>query len=66
MSQAKAQGKDLEKKLEGYGKDAEKRLEETKRETGAGLSKAVDKFDKNVEEGASNAKSGISGWFGGK
>lgn len=27
--------------------------------------KAVDKFDKTVEEGAAKAKSGISGWFGG-
>ncbi|EJP67635.1 calcofluor white hypersensitive protein [Beauveria bassiana ARSEF 2860] len=28
--------------------------------------KAVDKFDKTVENGASKAKSGISSWFGGK
>ncbi|TQV94894.1 hypothetical protein V2A60_010013 [Cordyceps javanica] len=28
--------------------------------------KAVDKFDKTVEDGASKAKSGISSWFGGK
>ncbi|KAK2603691.1 hypothetical protein QQS21_004165 [Conoideocrella luteorostrata] len=27
--------------------------------------KAVDKFDKSVENGAAKAKSGISGWFGG-
>lgn len=27
--------------------------------------KAVDKFDKTVEDGAAKAKSGISGWFGG-
>ncbi|KAG5923681.1 hypothetical protein E4U60_005967 [Claviceps pazoutovae] len=27
--------------------------------------KAVDKFDKTVEDGASKAKSGISSWFGG-
>ncbi|OAA62960.1 hypothetical protein ISF_04836 [Cordyceps fumosorosea ARSEF 2679] len=28
--------------------------------------KAVDKFDKTVEDGAAKAKSGLSGWFGGK
>jgi hypothetical protein len=27
--------------------------------------KAVDKFDKTVEDGAAKAKSGVSSWFGG-
>lgn len=65
MSQAKAKGSEFEKKLEGYGKDAEKRLEETKQKTGADLNKAVDKFDRTVEDGAAKAKGGISSWFGG-
>ncbi|KAM3512577.1 hypothetical protein MY11210_003752 [Beauveria gryllotalpidicola] len=40
---------------EAYAKDAR-----------AEALKAVDKFDKTVENGASKAKSGISSWFGGK
>lgn len=42
-------------KTEAYVKDAR-----------AEALKAVDKFDKTVEDGASKAKSGISSWFGGK
>ncbi|KAL6815587.1 hypothetical protein GGI42DRAFT_111922 [Trichoderma sp. SZMC 28013] len=44
----------LRKDAEAYAKDAK-----------AEALKAVDKFDQKVEEGASKAKSGISGWFGG-
>jgi hypothetical protein len=37
-------------------------LEEARREG----NQAVDKFDKNVTEAASNTKSWFSGWFGSK
>jgi len=47
---AKAEGK-----MEAYGKDA-------KRDT----MQKIDAFDKTVEKKASEAKSGISSWFGGK
>lgn len=42
-------------RAEAYAKDAK-----------AAALKKVDEFDKKVEEGASKAKSGVSGWFGGK
>lgn len=42
-------------RAEAYAKDAK-----------AAALKKVDEFDKKVEEGASKAKNGVSGWFGGK
>ncbi|KID98942.1 calcofluor white hypersensitive protein, partial [Metarhizium majus ARSEF 297] len=44
----------IKSQTESYVKDAK-----------AEAIKAVDKFDKTVEDGAAKAKSGISGWFGG-
>lgn len=44
----------IKSQTESYVKDAK-----------AEAIKAVDKFDKKVEDGAAKAKSGISGWFGG-
>ncbi|KAL7789985.1 hypothetical protein V8C37DRAFT_385017 [Trichoderma ceciliae] len=44
----------LKSNAEAYAKDAKSEA-----------LKAVDKFDQKVENGASKAKSGISGWFGG-
>lgn len=65
MDYLKQQGNKLSSQASSYGKDAEKKLEDTRKETGASLTKAVDKFDSSVEKGASQAKSGISSWFGG-
>lgn len=45
--------------------DAEARAKEYKEKTGKELNQAIDKFDKTVEDKAAQAKSGISGWFGG-
>ena len=58
-----AQAKD---QAEGYRAGAADKLGEIRKETGAKLSGAVDKFDRSVEEGAAKSKSWISGWFGGK
>ncbi|KAM0264435.1 hypothetical protein ACHAQJ_000626 [Trichoderma viride] len=44
----------LKSNAESYAKDAKSEA-----------LKAVDKFDKKVEDGAAKAKSGVSGWFGG-
>ncbi|GAM85790.1 hypothetical protein ANO11243_037980 [Dothideomycetidae sp. 11243] len=70
---AKAKAADAEARLSGYANDASRRLENARQETGKGLNKAIDNFDKSVEdgaakiqEGASKAKGGISSWFGGK
>lgn len=51
---ADSKAKEARDQAEGYAKDAR-----------AEAIKAVDKFDKTVEDGASKAKSGISSWFGG-
>ena len=51
--------------MEKSTKDAEAKLEQSRKEAGSNLNQAVDKFDQSVTEGASKAKSGISGWFGG-
>ncbi|KAJ6789641.1 hypothetical protein PWT90_08273 [Aphanocladium album] len=53
--QADKQASQARHNAEAYVKDAK-----------AEALKAVDKFDKTVEDGASKAKSGISSWFGGK
>jgi len=49
--------------VKGYANEAERKLEQAKRDTANSLNKAVDTFDKKVEEGASQAKSGLSSWF---
>lgn len=46
--------------------EAEAKAKEYKDKTGKELMKGVDKFDATVEKKASEAKSGISSWFGGK
>ncbi|KAK5942614.1 hypothetical protein PMZ80_005179 [Knufia obscura] len=64
---------DAGKKFDQTKAEAERKLEEGRREardvaakTSAEFNKNVDKFDKEVTEGASKAKSGLSSWFGGK
>ena len=47
-------------------KEAESAAEDYRRKAGTEANKAIDKFDKTVEDKAAQAKSGISGWFGGK
>jgi GTP-binding protein EngB required for normal cell division len=47
-------------------RDAESKATEYKNKTGTELNKAIDKFDKTVEDKAAQAKGGISSWFGGK
>jgi len=63
VESAKAQGRQLESSVKGYANEAERKLEQAKRDTANSLNKAVDTFDKKVEEGASQAKSGLSSWF---
>ena len=50
----------MDKQASRAKSNAEAYAKETKAET----LKAVDKFDKKVEEGAAKTKSGVSGWFG--
>lgn len=69
MDEAIANARDttskVDAKLETYRKEAESKIDSARKEAGTELNKAVDSFDKNVTEGASKAKSGISSWFGG-
>ncbi|KAF2812372.1 uncharacterized protein BDZ99DRAFT_474553 [Mytilinidion resinicola] len=63
---AKAATNKVDAKLESYRASAEKKLDESRRETGAKLTSAVDTFDKTVEKKASETKGWLGGWFGGK
>ncbi|KAI9849888.1 MAG: hypothetical protein M1837_000102 [Sclerophora amabilis] len=78
--QGKEARKEGEAKAQEYGAkldqtvdDAKSKLNQTgnklgdyRKETGKDLQGKIDQADKKVEEGAAKAKSGISGWFGGK
>ena len=55
VGDAKAKLAEASSKAEQYRKDAAKEI-----------NKEVDKFDKTVEKKTTEAKSGISSWFGGK
>jgi hypothetical protein len=46
--------------------EAEAKALDYKDKAGKELMKGVDKFDATVEKKASEAKSGLSSWFGGK
>ncbi|KAI9715542.1 MAG: hypothetical protein M1828_000794 [Chrysothrix sp. TS-e1954] len=63
LDSAKKEARNIENQARGYSSDAEKKMAEARKNTGSELNKAVDKFDKTVEDGASKAKSGISSWF---
>lgn len=55
LQKAKANAEAYAKEAEAYAKDAK-----------TATLKKVDEFDKTVEQKAAEAKSGLSGWFGGK
>ena len=44
--------------------DTEAKFDQVRQETGKDLRNTVDNFDKTVERKTSEAKSGISSWFG--
>lgn len=45
---------------------AKDQAEQYRKDAAKELNKDIDKFDKTVEKKTSEAKSGISSWFGGK
>ncbi|QUC23214.1 uncharacterized protein UV8b_07455 [Ustilaginoidea virens] len=70
--EGKAYGAEAGAKIDKALSEADRKAEKVKSQTEAYVKdakaeaiKAVDKFDKTVEDGAAKAKSGISGWFGG-
>jgi vacuolar-type H+-ATPase subunit H len=50
----------------GKFSEAQAKARDYKERTGKEMNQAIDKFDNTVEKKASEAKSGISSWFGGK
>lgn len=62
--QARARLREAEAKGQNYANDAAKKLDETRKQTEEKLMSGVDKFDEKVTKGASEAKGGISSWFG--
>lgn len=63
---ARAQADKADAKFGEYTAEARKKLDGARKETGDALTGAVDKFDKNVSEGAAKTKSTLGSWFGGK
>jgi len=64
------QAADAQKKASQFESEAEKKLRQSRQEAhdlaaraSAEANKNIDKFDKEVTEGAAKAKSGISSWF---
>ena len=53
-----------EGKVEQFSRDTANTLEKDKDTTRKTLSENIDKFDKTVEKKTSEAKSGLSSWFG--
>ena len=72
VAEAKAKGKEYDAKLGKAVGDAESKLSQLKADAGTKFDEArkdskqaIDNFDKTVEKKATEAKSGISSWFGG-
>ncbi|KAF2138483.1 uncharacterized protein K452DRAFT_361163 [Aplosporella prunicola CBS 121167] len=63
IAQAKATTNQVDAKLEAYRAQADKKIGEYQKEVGKDFHKAVDQFDKTVEEKAAQSKSWLSGWF---
>lgn len=55
---------EAEAKLEKLKNDTASQFDKTKNDTKKEFNQSVDNFDKTVERKASEAKSGISSWFG--
>ncbi len=55
---------EAESKFDQLKSDGASQFDKTKNETRKELNETVDKFDKTVERKTSEAKSGISSWFG--
>jgi len=66
VQQAKEATAKADANVQAYAADASKKLSDLKAETGTKLNAGIDKFDKSVQKGASESKSWIGSWFGGK
>lgn len=50
----------------GKFSEAQTKAKEYQVQTGKSMNQAIDRFDETVEKKTSEAKSGVSSWFGGK
>ena len=73
VAEAKSKGKEYDSKLGKASGDAEAKFSQLRSDAGAKFdetrketNKAVSDFDAKVEKKASEAKSGVSSWFGSK
>ena len=55
---------EAESKFDKLKSDSASQFDKTKKETGRELSETIDNFDKTVNKKTSEAKSGLSSWFG--
>lgn len=55
---------DADAKLHQLKSDGTAKFDQIRKETGKDLHDSIDKFDKTVERKTSEAKNGISSWFG--
>lgn len=55
----------MEQKASKYTKEGAEKLDQLRQDSAKGVNKSLDELDKKVEEKTSEAKSGISSWFGG-
>ena len=55
---------EVEAKFEKLKNDTASQFDKSSKDTKKDFNQSVDKFDKTVERKASEAKSGISSWFG--
>lgn len=61
----RSRANDTKAKADQYEKEGIAKFDASRKEAADKLNAAVDKFDKTVEKKTSEAKSGISSWFGG-
>lgn len=68
ISQAEAaqdKAKQLENQATKYTKEGAEKLDQLRHDGAKEVNKSLDELDKTVERKTSEAKSGISSWFGG-
>lgn len=62
---AEAKAKQLEKDASRYTKEGVEKLDQLRQDSAKEMNQSLDNLDKTVEKKTSEAKSGISNWFGG-
>lgn len=63
---ARAEARKFDDRVPEIARDTLNKVDEIRHDAAKKLNTSVDKLDKTIEDKAAEAKSGISGWFGGK